>query len=321
MPRRVPRYTAADLEAIPLFRFVPFECIEGILEHCTIQEFQQGERFEPAEAADRSLCVLLAGRLALYYDVKQRDEAPALFVERGEIVGETFVTGEPGVPCILVAAEPCRIMTLEEDLIWSLAQASHAAACNLLGILLRRRAEAPRESFSGTVGEYALHEQGIVDPLTGFQTRRWLEGILDRQVGRSVASGRSLSLVIVDIDRFREFNDRHGRLGGDHALHEVAKTLRNYLRPTELVARYGGDRFAILLPEADRATATTIAERLRQRVKNTVIDIRDGRMLPPLSISVGIADAEPGMGSSELTAAALAALARAKAAGGNSVAG
>ncbi|BDV44009.1 diguanylate cyclase [Geotalea uraniireducens] len=320
MPRRAPRYTAADLESIPLFRFVPFECIEGILEHCTVQDLRPGDRYEPAEAADRSLCVLIAGRLALYYDAKMRDDEPPLYIERGEIVGETFVTGEPGVPCILVAAEPCRIMTMEEDLIWSLAQASHAAACNLLGILLRRRADAPRESFSGTVDEYAIHEQGIVDPLTGFQTRRWLEGILDRQVARSLASGKPLSLVIVDIDRFREFNEHHGRLGGDHALHEMAKALRNYLRPTELVARYGGDIFAILLPEANRTTALTIAERLRQRVANTVINIRDGKMLPALSISIGVADVQPGMGSRDLTAAARAALSRAKVAGGNTVA-
>lgn len=317
MPKHTLPFTAAELEAIPLFRFVPLECIEGILDHCTVAELPPGERFEPSAPLDRSLHLLLSGRLALHYDI--RETADPLFLERGDIVGETFAAGDPDVPCLLVAAEACRIMVVEEDLIWSLAQASHAAACNLLGILLRRRGEPHRESFSGTVREYALHDQSIVDPLTGFQTRRWMEGILERQTARAAASGKPLSLVMVDLDRFRRFNEEHGRLGGDRALHAIAKSIRTYLRPTELVARYGGDSFAVLLPETGGATARTIAERLRQRMLDTVIDMQDGRMLPPLSISVGCAEFHTGSGSKELVRAALAALKRAKEAGGNAV--
>ncbi|WP_298266491.1 diguanylate cyclase [Geobacter sp.] len=317
MSTNAPPFLTAELEQIPLFRFVPLECIEGILEHCTVTELDGGERYEPSLPLDRGLHLLLSGRLALHYDVRETD-AP-LHLATGDIVGETFAAGEPGVPCLLVAAGPCRIMVMEEDLIWSLAQASHAAACNLLGVLLRRRHDAERESFTGTVHEYALHDQGIVDPLTGFQTRRWLERVLERQVARAEASGSPLSLVMVDIDRFRSFNEEHGRFGGDRALHAVAKTVRNYLRPTELVARYSGDTFAILLPETDSDTAAMIAERLRRRMLDTVIDLQDGRMLPPLSISAGYASHRSGTESSELVSAALSALDRARAAGGNAV--
>ena len=312
-------FSAAELEAAPLFRFVPLECIEGILAHCVAQELPRGERFEPAGDLDRSLAVLLSGRLALHYDVRETDDP--LFLEPGDIIGETFAAGEPGVPCLLVAAEPCRILVMEEDLIWSLAQASHAAACNLLGILLRRRHDPSRESFAGTAHEYAVHDQSIVDPLTGFQTRRWLEGVLERQAGRAAASGKPLSLMMIDIDHFRAFNEEHGRIGGDRALHAVAKALRNYLRPTELVARYGGDTFAILLPDTGGATARMIAERLRQRLTNTVIDIHDGRMLPPLTISVGVAEAAADSDGHTLIMAALDSLDAAKASGGNAVSG
>ncbi|MBT1075076.1 diguanylate cyclase domain-containing protein [Geobacter grbiciae] len=312
-------FSTAELETVPLFRFVPMECIEGILAHCTAQELPRGERFEPDGPLDRSLSVLLSGRLALHYDVRETDDP--LFLEAGDIIGETFSAGEPGVPCLLVAAEPCRVLVMEEDLIWSLAQASHAAACNLLGILLRRRHDPNREGFAGTAREYALHDQSIVDPLTGFQTRRWLEGVLERQAGRAASSGKPLSLMMIDIDHFRAFNEEHGRIGGDRALHAVAKALRNYLRPTEVVARYGGDTFAILLPETGVATARMIAERLRQRLTNTVIDIHDGRMLPPLTISVGVAEATVGSDSLTLLRGVLDALDAAKASGGNAVSG
>ncbi|ABB31015.1 diguanylate cyclase [Geobacter metallireducens RCH3] len=312
-------FSTAELETVPLFRFVPLECIEGILAHCTAQELPRGERFEPDGPLDRSLSVLLSGRLALHYDVRETNDP--LFLEPGDIIGETFSAGEPGVPCLLVAAEPCRVLVMEEDLIWSLAQASHAAACNLLGILLRRRHDPSRESFAGTAREYALHDQSIVDPLTGFQTRRWLEGVLERQAGRAASSGKPLSLMMIDIDHFRAFNEEHGRIGGDRALHAVSKALRNYLRPTEVVARYGGDTFAILLPETGVATARMIAERLRQRLTNTVIDIHDGRMLPPLTISVGVAEAAVGSDSLTLLRGALEALDAAKASGGNAVSG
>ncbi|AJE04794.1 diguanylate cyclase [Geobacter pickeringii] len=313
----IPPFSATELEQIPLFRFVPLECIEGILEHCSVTELDGGERYEPSLPLDRGLHLLLSGRLSLHYDV--RETADPLLLEPGDIIGETFAAGEPGVPCLLVTTEPSRIMVMEEDLIWSLAQASHAAACNLLGVLLRRRHDPQRENFTGTIREYALHDQGIVDPLTGFQTRRWLERILERQEARSAANGRPLSFVMVDIDRFRGFNETHGRLGGDRALHAVAKTVRNYLRPTELVARYGGDAFAILLPETDADTARMIAERLRQRMLDTVIDLQDGRLLPPLSISAGYASYDEGMERGDLVTAALAALERAKASGGNTV--
>lgn len=318
MPRSYLPFTAGELEALPLFRFVPLECIEGILEHSRVICLNRGERFEPAGPLGRTIHLILDGRLALYYDVRERDDAP-LHLERGEIVGQSLVSGEPEVPCTLVAADTTRIMVLEEDLIWSLAQASHAAACNLLGILLRGRGGSPLEDFSGTVRDYALRNQAVVDPLTGFQSRRWLEGILSRQAERFAASGRPLSLVMIDIDAFRAFNERHGRTGGDRALHEVAKTLRNSLRPGELVARYGGDTFAVLLPETDTATAWMIADRLRQRLMHTVIDMGDGTMLPPLSLSAGVAGAIPGIDGPTLLDNSLAALDRAKVSGGNTV--
>lgn len=318
MPRNHLPFSASELEALPLFRFVPLECIEGILEHSRVVSLGRGERFEPAGPLGHAIHLILEGRLAVYYDVRERDDTP-LHLERGDIVGQSLVSGEPEVPCTLAATEDTRLMVLEEDLIWSLAQASHAAACNLLGILLRGRGGSSLGSFSGTVRDYALRNQAVVDPLTGFQSRRWLEEILSRQVDRFTASGRPLSLVMIDIDGFRAFNERHGRTGGDRALHDVAQTLRNSLRPGELVARYGGDTFAVLLPETEPSTAGMIADRLRQRLMHTVIDMGDGTMLPPLSISAGVAEATPGIDGPALAESALAALDRAKAAGGNTV--
>ena len=300
------RYTREELEAVPLFRFVPLECVEGILAHSTILELAAGEQFEPGDNAGRTLHILLSGRLAVHYDVKEREDP--LFLEQGEVVGEGIALGGPAVPCLLVAAAPSRIMVMEEDLIWSLAQVSHAAACNLLGILLRRRQELEPENFSGTIREYAIHGQNIVDPLTGFQTRGWLEGILERQLSRIQASSKPLSLIVVDIDGFRDFNERHGRLAGDRALHVIAQSLRTYLRPSELVARYAGDTFAILLPDVTLATARMIADRLLYRVSTTVIDLPDGTLLPSLSISVGIAEAAPAATGSDLVQAAMADL-------------
>lgn len=318
MPRNHLPFSASELEALPLFRFVPLECIEGIFEHSRVVSLGRGERFEPAGPLGHAIHLILEGRLAVYYDVRERDDTP-LHLERGDIVGQSLVSGEPEVPCTLAATEDTRLMVLEEDLIWSLAQASHAAACNLLGILLRGRGGSSLGSFSGTVRDYALRNQALVDPLTGFQSRRWLEEILSRQVDRFTASGRPLSLVMIDIDGFRAFNERHGRTGGDRALHDVAQTLRNSLRPGELVARYGGDTFAVLLPETEPSTAGMIADRLRQRLMHTVIDMGDGTMLPPLSISAGVAGATPGIDGPALAESALAALDRAKAAGGNTV--
>ncbi len=163
-----------------------------------------------------------------------------------------------------------------------------------------------------------LKHLGVTDPLTGVYNRRFLDKMLLRELSRSQRLGAPVALLMVDIDHFKRFNDRHGHQAGDQALHRVARTLARHLRTMDFVARYGGEEFAVVLPGADRRSALQTAERLRSAMESVAIGA-DGES-ERLTVSIGSAacpsDANDAV---SLVTAADAALYAAKEAGRNTV--
>lgn len=123
------------------------------------------------------------------------------------------------------------------------------------------------------------------DGLTGIGNRRSFDERLDEAWQKADATQRPLSLVLGDIDDFKDYNDHHGHLQGDECLKRIAACLEMLVRPGELLARYGGEEFALLLPDVDQATAVGVAERCRKAVMALDIRHADGR---PVSMSFGV---------------------------------
>ena len=111
-----------------------------------------------------------------------------------------------------------------------------------------------------------LETLSLTDPLTGAGNRRRLEQELQREISRSERSGNSLSLAFLDLDYFKHYNDRHGHTAGDALLQELVTRWRNALRPTDLLARFGGEEFVVVLPDTDVDNARVVLERLRAQV-------------------------------------------------------
>jgi diguanylate cyclase (GGDEF)-like protein len=131
-----------------------------------------------------------------------------------------------------------------------------------------------------------LRELVALDHLTGTASRRAFEDALDRQLDRCRREGLPLSVAIVDLDRFKHYNDTYGHLAGDQCLVTVARALqRRASRHGELVGRFGGDEFLVLWPGVDLATAVSNAERLREHVR--VLDLRLADEPVQISVSVG----------------------------------
>jgi diguanylate cyclase (GGDEF)-like protein len=107
-----------------------------------------------------------------------------------------------------------------------------------------------------------------IDDLTGLFNSRFLDGSLRREVKRAVRTGRPLSLLFVDLDGFKGINDRYGHLCGSRALVEAAERIRSGARETDIVARFGGDEFALILPDTGREGAMLVARRVRERVSS-----------------------------------------------------
>ncbi len=126
-----------------------------------------------------------------------------------------------------------------------------------------------------------LRQQAARDPLTGLANYRHLAEVLDMEIKRSERTGREFALLLFDLDGLKQINDRYGHLTGSHAICRVADVL-SFCRDMDTAARYGGDEFAVVLPETGAEAANQVARRIRDGIAN------DG-MGPLLSVSVGVA--------------------------------
>ena len=164
-------------------------------------------------------------------------------------------------------------------------------------------------------GQSELERLSLTDALTGLYNRRHLMGTLASEVQRSRRLRRSFTVLLADVDRFKQYNDTHGHLAGDAALVKIAEVFRQTTRAVDCVARYGGEEFVVLLPETAAEQAAETAERIRARVAAEAL--AGGT----ITLSVGIA-AFPAHGDSpeSMIAAADRALYRAKREGRNRVA-
>jgi diguanylate cyclase (GGDEF)-like protein len=158
----------------------------------------------------------------------------------------------------------------------------------------------------------ALRSQSIRDPLTSLYNRRYLEEMMDRETRRAIRADSGLGVLMLDLDHFKSFNDTFGHDAGDAVLRETASFLTKSVRAEDIVCRFGGEEFMILLPGADLATTKARAERIRSRVRDLTV-VHDGQSLGTITVSVGVAEApEHGTSPQALIAGADAALYRAK---------
>jgi diguanylate cyclase (GGDEF)-like protein len=166
--------------------------------------------------------------------------------------------------------------------------------------------------------EDEIKRMAIIDALTDVANRRWIMDELERELERSVRTGQPLSLMMLDIDHFKRFNDRFGHQAGDSVLQTVAAILQASLRNPDRVGRYGGEEFLLLLPDTDAARAADVAERCRQELAGTPL-LAHRREPVYITASLGVSSTRGEHRVDELIHAADEALYRAKDAGRNQV--
>ena len=181
-------------------------------------------------------------------------------------------------------------------------------------------------AFNGMVeklekNEMALHELAIRDGLTGLYNHREFYRLLESELLRAHRFNHPVALLLLDIDHFKQVNDRHGHLAGDTVLRELGQRLPAQVRAIDHVCRYGGEEVAMILPEIERESAIQSAERIRAKIAAEPF-IVNGETEIVVTVSIGIAIySDDGTTSEELVAATDAALYKAKEQGRNRVAG
>jgi diguanylate cyclase (GGDEF)-like protein len=210
------------------------------------------------------------------------------------------------------------------DLGWYLGRAYGLAAMSFVLLMLLLENNRLYARLADSRAE--LRRLAVIDPLTRVANRRAFDDALNEEWRRAVRGNATIALLLIDVDRFKAFNDAHGHVTGDHCLRMVADTLAAHVRRAgEMVARYGGEEFAILLAGCDLAKASELGRRLLAAVRT--LEVTAGANQPHITISVGVASMLPAReadpidpGPTTLVKAADRALYAAKANGRNQVA-
>jgi diguanylate cyclase len=182
----------------------------------------------------------------------------------------------------------------------------------------RRRVDDYQQQVHKLEGEMALLSDRLhEDQLTQLLNRRGLARAFDTEISRSERHGRPMCLAVLDVDDFKQLNDRLGHQAGDLALIHLARIVRRSIRPTDVISRYGGEEFVILLPETTTDAALSVMTRVQRELTKRIFLHNHERVL--ITFSAGVAQRQPGEGQDELIARADRALYHAKQAGKNRV--
>jgi len=310
-------YKRTLLEGLELFQGVCAEDVQELLQRCDRRDLKQGEVLLSPGSHNEHVYIVLSGSLNVH--VGAPDTPPLATMDVGACVGEMSIIEDRDPSAFVVGAEDTHLLIIHQIVLWEMVDASHEFAKNLL-IVLSERVRSHNRVIADSYGELRkIERHARTDALTGLGNRHTMEESFLRELKRCVKNDDPVALVMVDVDNFKDFNDKFGHIAGDRALSAVARILRQQFRPRDLLVRYGGDEFAVLLPEVDEEMAMTIADRVRESVCGDTGDGSDSLIQIPIRISMGVADLQDNGTLDTLIRAADAALYRAKHAGRNRV--
>lgn len=245
-------------------------------------------------------------------------------------VRESRRCSHPDTLCFPIACEECPVY---KDARPSIVEELGEEFNNLVHLLRRNEREVhsamnfTRDLASSLedldLENHRIREQMNLDPLTGLFNRRFLDESLEHEVQRCQHRRRHLSLLMLDIDHFKTWNDLHGHLEGDRMLARFGKLLRASVRDYDRAFRFGGEEFVVLFPDTGLDDALTVAERIRMRFEQLVFTVPVTREFPEgrdsRTISGGVAGYREGLGAMELLELADQALYCAKSSGRNRI--
>ncbi|MGY6570601.1 MAG: PleD family two-component system response regulator [Salinarimonas sp.] len=189
-------------------------------------------------------------------------------------------------------------------------------------LLARVRSQARRKRFSDRLRDAVQEsmEMAVTDALTGLHNRRYLDTQLAALFDESLRRGKHLSVLVMDIDKFKPINDTYGHDAGDEVLREFAKRVRSQTRGIDIVARFGGEEIVVVIPDTGIEIAEVVAERIRRSVHDDRFAIHQEARQIPVTVSIGVASRQPGDTSAQdMLKRADLALYRAKNQGRNQV--
>jgi len=310
-------YKRSLLDSLELFRGVLPDDVHELLQRCDRRDLAEGELLLSPGAKNEHVFIVLSGSLSVH--VGSVDTPVLATMDVGACVGEMSIIEDRDPSAFVIGAEESHLLLIHQTVLWEMVDASHEFAKNLL-VVLSERVRSHNRVIADSFGELKKFEKhATTDALTGLANRHTLQETFPGEIQRCVEKDRPVAMMMIDVDNFKQFNDMFGHIAGDRALSAVSKILRSQFRPRDILVRYGGDEFAVLLPGASKEQAMAVGERVRVAVSGNTGDGSDSLIQIPLKISMGVAELQPRGSLDSLTRDADAALYRAKNAGRNVV--
>ncbi|MCZ6623937.1 MAG: GGDEF domain-containing protein, partial [Deltaproteobacteria bacterium] len=202
--------SANELAKLQLFQGESPDVLDWVLTACPVKSFLAGEVLISSNQVNNSLYLILAGRLQVQLDSHSQQVLAQL--EVGQCVGEMSIIEGARPSATVVTDTECRLLVVTDDILWSLINRSHVVARNLLYILSSRLRKANRTIMERLEQQLVYERISKVDALTGLYNRRWLDEMLKRHLQRCHINQESLSLMMLDVDHFKRYNDTYGHL-------------------------------------------------------------------------------------------------------------
>ena len=272
----------ASIASARLFRGVEAEILEQLATVSEVRALAAGEILITPEVRNSHIYLVVQGALSVC--LTGIDESEVASIGPSQCCGEISVIDEQSPSAYVVAGRDCIVLSIGREDAWHAINNSAVLPRNFLYVMSRRI-----RNYRDMVVEKT--ESSIRDSLTGVFNRRWLDDELVLRWSRAVRENESVSLLMVDADYFKRFNDQHGHVAGDQALQGIAGRLQSAVRQQDGVARYGGEEFCVLLAGVSRQGALDTAERIRSSIADESFRIEEQEL--PITVSIGVSTISP----------------------------
>lgn len=284
-----PPLSREEFSTLKLFHNVCYESVIGYLLNCTPQVIEKGAVLINPSQPEKKLIVLLEGLLEVRID--SVDGVFADHIKEGDCAGEISIFDNCNPSAWVIASKQSVVLFIPASTSLAMLHASHDLCLNFLQLLSQRVRYSNKVVCEGQYHIRSIEESSQIDSLTSLHNRRWLEEMYTREMKRSHAGDFKLCAFMIDIDFFKKVNDTYGHLAGDVVLIEVARTLNQSLRPSDMPVRFGGEEFSVFLPGTTTKNAKIIAERIRANIEKKEIKLPDDTVIK-VTVSIGFAERE-----------------------------